>query len=294
MTAIDTYLRLESTGQWRQDGAEPQEVLVSFGNATLVLSDFSDSPLAHWALVAIRRLSLTDGVATYAPDGEATETLEIDDPEMIEAIAQVSRLRPVSEKPRKWGRVLALVLLLGAVGYAGSVAPAKLRGQALEMTTKDSARQLGWQMLEALDLQVCRSAGVDNTLLSLGKLSFPKGGYTIQVTRNGPAGASFPGGLILVNEAALQQMTTPTQLVRWVQKQAENRPPLDQVFEAPPLKDIFTYVTTGGLPAGSLKTSAETVLAATRRDLEALPDSDGSAGGLSAPDWANLQKICQE
>ncbi len=42
-TALDRYLRLEATGFWREaPGAQPREVIVSFGRTTLLLSDLEE------------------------------------------------------------------------------------------------------------------------------------------------------------------------------------------------------------------------------------------------------------
>ena len=50
MTALDRYVRLEAVGLWREaPGAPPREVVVSFGNATLLLTDLEERPLGHWA-----------------------------------------------------------------------------------------------------------------------------------------------------------------------------------------------------------------------------------------------------
>ena len=54
MTALDRYVRLEAVGLWREaPGAPPREVVVSFGNATLLLTDLEERPLGHWALAGV-------------------------------------------------------------------------------------------------------------------------------------------------------------------------------------------------------------------------------------------------
>lgn len=294
MTAIDKYLRLESTGQWREGGGA-REVLVSFGNATLVLSGFDESPLAHWALAAIQRISLKDGVATYSPDAEGFETLEIDDSRMIEAISQVSRMRPSVSRTRNWGRWATLVFVGLAVVVIGYFAPSALRGQALRMTTNESARQLGWQMASSLNMQVCHTPMADNTLLSIEKHAFPNGDFKLQISRTGPPGVTFPGGLILVNSDTLHQFSAPEQLASWATKQAEIHPPLDLIFAQSSLPDIFTYVTSGTLPPASLAAAAEMVIATTQSKTPVLRTEEIPARPIvSAPEWAALQQICQE
>jgi len=46
MTALSKYDRLEATGLWRADPeAQRREVIVSIGNATLVIADINDRHL---------------------------------------------------------------------------------------------------------------------------------------------------------------------------------------------------------------------------------------------------------
>ncbi|MCB2149812.1 MAG: hypothetical protein KDE06_00400, partial [Rhodobacteraceae bacterium] len=94
MTALPEYQRLESTGLWRAspDG-QRREVLVVFGDATLVISDTrTAAALAHWSLPAVIRLNPGKRPALFAPGAEAGEELEIEDATMIAAIGKVHRL----------------------------------------------------------------------------------------------------------------------------------------------------------------------------------------------------------
>ena len=103
MTALERYVRLEAIGLWRErPEAPPREVVVSFGNATLVLKDLADRPLGHWALAGVTVVG-RDGPATiYAMTADGGETLAIRDPEMVAAIAAVSRPRLArSRRPRR-------------------------------------------------------------------------------------------------------------------------------------------------------------------------------------------------
>jgi len=48
MTALEKFERLESLGLWKEtETSQKKEVIVSFGNASLVLSDNLDTPLTH-------------------------------------------------------------------------------------------------------------------------------------------------------------------------------------------------------------------------------------------------------
>lgn len=94
MTALTEFQRLEAQGSWRETPeARLREVIVSVGDATLILSDpKSEIPLAHWSLPSVYRLNPGKTPAIYSPQAEEPdELLEIDDPLMIKAIERVHR-----------------------------------------------------------------------------------------------------------------------------------------------------------------------------------------------------------
>ena len=56
MTALKKYARLEATALWRAGpDVQRREVIVSIGDATLVISDLKDQALTHWSLAAVDR-----------------------------------------------------------------------------------------------------------------------------------------------------------------------------------------------------------------------------------------------
>ena len=66
MTALKKYARLEATGLWRQTPEDQRrEVVVSIGDATLVISNTNDTALTHWSLAAIERAGTSDDPATF-------------------------------------------------------------------------------------------------------------------------------------------------------------------------------------------------------------------------------------
>lgn len=84
MTALDRYTRLEALAIWRENAATPpREVVVSFGAATLVLTDLAEHPLGHWALAGIQPIGTEAGATIYAMTIDGEETLAVRDPEKI-------------------------------------------------------------------------------------------------------------------------------------------------------------------------------------------------------------------
>ena len=56
MTALTRYQRIEATGLWRaRPEDQRREVVVSLGEATLVITDLNDRALTHWSLAAVLR-----------------------------------------------------------------------------------------------------------------------------------------------------------------------------------------------------------------------------------------------
>ncbi|MDZ4136926.1 MAG: hypothetical protein U1D06_15250, partial [Paracoccaceae bacterium] len=119
MTALKKYQRLESSGLWR-DGiaAQRREVIVNLGDTSLVLSDpKSEGVLVHWSLPAVARLNPGDLPARYAPGPDSTESLELDDADMIGALETVhAALEAARPHP---GRLRNVIVAAVAVGLAG-------------------------------------------------------------------------------------------------------------------------------------------------------------------------------
>ena len=115
MTALSEYARLETTGLWRETpDSQRREVVVSLGDATLVISTMTDSALSHWSLPAVHRLNPGKRPALYAPDAEADELLEISEPQMIEAIETLRRA--IDRTRPKPGRLRWLGMLMSFAG----------------------------------------------------------------------------------------------------------------------------------------------------------------------------------
>ena len=100
MTALNAFQRLESPGVWREGpGARLQDVVVSVGDATLILSDpRSERPLSHWSLPAVTRLNPGQRPAIFAPGPpDNDEILEIDDDlswSLLISLAALARVVP--------------------------------------------------------------------------------------------------------------------------------------------------------------------------------------------------------
>lgn len=155
MTALTEFQRLEAQGSWRETpDAQLREVIVSVGEATLVLSDpKSDRPLTHWSLPAVTRLNPGKMPAVYAPGSQrADETVEIDDPLMIDAIARVQRA--ISLHRTHPGRLRGALTILTLVAVLAALVfwlPDAIIRHAAKIAPPAQARQIGQAVLSDIE-----------------------------------------------------------------------------------------------------------------------------------------------
>ncbi len=292
MTALDRYQRLESTGLWQpppesaapltgeapsphgQTGTpgKPQrrEVIVSFGKATLVLSDKGGRALTHWSLAAIDRLNPGLAPALFSPDGGSSETLEIDDPDMIDAIekvrAAIRRRHPHPGRLRRmllWG-ALAVVLALAVfwlpdalIRKTASIVPPAKRAEIGQALLDDIARIAGTP---------CTSPFGNSALAALSRrLALPGEPLPrIVVVPDGVAtSAHLPGGIILLNRALIEEHETPDVPAGFViaeQLRMQARDPLLELLDTVGLRPTLRLLTTGDLDDATLAGYVESLL----------------------------------
>jgi hypothetical protein len=331
MTALERYVRLEALGQWREGpGVAPREVVVSFGDATLVLTDMADRPLGHWALAGVQAIG-RDGPATvYAMSRDGGETLAIRDADMIEAIAAVSRGRlaapPRAGPPapaRGWVWAVAAAALLA---LAGAVAPRLIGAQAARMLPPEAAEEFGDRMLLQLMAArgpLCADPDGRRALATLAARVGAGQGMRLRALDLGAAPvALLPGPTVALGRAALAQAEDPAEVAGWIAlalAREATRPGAQRLMDAAGVAAGLRYVLTGRLSEAALARAAraalappgpEEALAAVERlraaDLPTAPFADGlRRAGLEAPpasaegaaalsdrDWVALQGLC--
>lgn len=197
MTALAQYRRLEAIGLWCENqGATPREVVVSFGQATLVLSDpGTETPLTHWSLPAIVNLAPGRHPAIYAPveapAGQPPgETLTISEPEMIDAIARVHRaIETAQPHPGRLRRRL----LLGGLALAAAAAIWWLPGQIIAHSTAIAPPAQRLLVGEAVLAEIERITGPACARLA-GDTVLTRLGGRLAPARTAAAGADGAGG----------------------------------------------------------------------------------------------------
>lgn len=275
MTALRKYARLETIGLWRPvPDAQRREVIVSFGEASLVLTDGrTEMPLSHWSLPAVQRRNPGEMPALFAPSGDTmAETIEIDDPGMIEAIETI-RTAVQRRRPRRGRGRLAVVAVTGMAILAGAVfwLPGAVVGHTTRIVPFVKREQIGRDLLVSMARFTGTPCADPQGLAVLGRLSarlFGRDGAQVVVLRDGlPAGgtAHVPGRHLLVDHSLIELPDGPEVLAGHLiveRLRADLSDPLAEVLRAAGLRATFTLLATGSLPASALEGQAQTRLRA--------------------------------
>ena len=296
MTALKEFARLETDGTWFcEPGAEPRAVTISFGEATLVLSDESGLPVTHWSLPALHRLNPGTRPALYAPDAEASETLEIDDDTMIGALEKVSRA--VAARQPRPGRLrqgaIAGGLVLG-LGLALFWLPGALMQQTLSVVPPGKRSEIGATLLGMIQKTTGRSCRDPLGSEALGRLRnrlLGRDGGQIVVLPEGLAGPLYlPGGILVLPQELVESTEDPAVIAGHVlatQASREARDPLDDLLREAGFATVLKLLTTGDIPTEKLQARAEQLIStpAPRADDDLLLDRFAKAGVPIGP-WA--------
>lgn len=280
MTALSEYHRLEASGLWRASPeAQRSEVIVSIGDATLVITDMQDRALAHWSLAAVDRANPGMTPAIYHPDGDPGETLELaeNEDQMAEAI---EKLRAAIERQRPHPGRLRLVMLLASmaavVGLAVFWLPDAMRRHAVSVVPDVKRTEIGnalFTNIQTVTGPACREAGGRDALAHLTRrLPAPGGGGQLAVVRGGVKDAvALPGGTVLINRALVEDYEDPDVVAGYVvaeRLRAQVHDPLDDLLSHGGLWSSIRLLTTGALDKEALNAYAEYLLTGARPDLD--------------------------
>ncbi|MEL7092409.1 MAG: hypothetical protein AAFN94_11805 [Pseudomonadota bacterium] len=268
MTALSKYDRLETTGLWRASSAgQRREVVVSIGDATLVISDLNDSALTHWSLAAVERAADAAGSAVFYPDGDPGETLELppESAEMIEAIetlrAAVARARPHPGRLRWLGAAISVASVV-AIGFFWL--PGALVEHALRVVPPVKEAQIGTALLARIERVSGPPCMTPEARPALAALAGRTGAARVHVLPGGVREAlALPGDAVLINRALVEDHEAPEAAAGYVLAE------LERVRETPALRALLEHagtaatirlLTTGALPPAALDAFAESAL----------------------------------
>lgn len=270
MTALHQYERLEASGIWRETPhAQRRDVVVSFGDATLVLTDpRSNIPLAHWSLPAVTRVNPGKSPAIYCPGADdIDEELEVDDELMIAAIEKVHRAIE-SRRPHP-GRLRGGLVLLAVVAMvAGAVfwLPPALIRHAAKIAPPAQRAAIGQQVLAEIMQSTgapCRRPSADPALGRLAARLLPPSERVIVLPTKLDVALRLPGPITVVGANMMADHPDPQVVAGYIlsaqQVAAESDPTLEALNRAG-FRATFNLLTTGTLPAKALSGYGEELL----------------------------------
>ncbi|MBN2907093.1 MAG: hypothetical protein JXJ18_10330 [Rhodobacteraceae bacterium] len=279
MTALKQFQRLESQGLWREaPQAQRRDVILSFGDASLVMSDMREQVLTHWSLAAIARVNPGKRPALYTPDADSGETLEIDDAVMIDAIEAV-RAAIARQRPRP-GRLRLMILggiSAGVAALAVFWLPGALVRHAVSVVPPQIRAEIGRDLLTRVTRVAgtpCARPGGVRALDRLTVRLLPGTNARVLVLPGGMARAThLPGGLIVLNRALVEDYEDPSAVAGFIlaeRTRAARIDPLEALLREAGVLATLRLLTSGALPQGALERHAQTLLTAPP---VALPDA---------------------
>ncbi|MCY4315148.1 MAG: hypothetical protein OXC66_03400 [Roseovarius sp.] len=281
MTALSKYKRLEATALWRDNPEEQRRnVIVSLGEATLIISNYQDIALSHWALAAIQRINPGEMPAIYYPEGDPGETIELekDEMDMVEAI---EKLRTAIERKRPHpGRLRFKIFILSLAGmllFAMSWLPGAVRNHIADLIPDAKRSEMDAGLLEHIQRVTgppCASRESQNSLFQLEKrLPGRDGPGSFVIFRDGFQGTrSLPGGTILISNSLLEDYEEPDIVAGYIVAEhirAEVYDPIARLLKLSSIWDNLRLLTTGNLSERFLRDYAEHLLKSPELQLSA-------------------------
>ena len=224
MTAIKKYTRLEASGFWKEStNSQPIEVLITFGKASIILSDYKDNPITHWSLTAIKLLSRNKFEAIFSTDLENGETLKIRDVSMIDAFLLFINKEEIEPKGSKLKYAIIVSLIILSALFVLFL-PSKIRSLTQSIISQAHEIQLVEPFINehiAKHGSVCSSPETDKILSSI--LTFLKSdihNLSVRIVRTQKINIlHLPGRSILVSNKFLQNASNERSLVEILEQE---------------------------------------------------------------------------
>ncbi|MFT5868891.1 MAG: hypothetical protein ACI8TF_000999 [Paracoccaceae bacterium] len=294
MTALSEYDRLEAPGLWREtEGSQRREVIVSLGDATLIISALSETALSHWSLPALHRLNPGRIPALYAPDRDAEEQLELSETHMIDAIEKVrtaiERRRPHPGRLRLYlGGTLSVITIALCVWLL----PQTLLHQTVGVLPDATRQAVGQRLLNGMaDLagRPCRSEAGQIALRRLARSVLgPNAPDVVVLPSTAQPTAHLPGHLFVVNRSLVEDYEVPEVLAGYLLAEdlrLQRQDPMERLLEEVGLRATFHLLTTGEISATYLRSHGASLLTTSPEPVSenALIDRFDAAGISSEP-----------
>jgi hypothetical protein len=281
MTALSEYQRLECAGLWRASADEQRrEVIVSFGDATLVFRDSpSERALSHWSLAAVMRLNPGERPALYSPGESAGEELEIDDETMIAAISKVHAI--IADRQPHPGRLrgaLLCAVALASAAFCFLWLPGALINHTAQVLPNAARAQIGQAILtdlQRLTGSPCTAPDGSLALNQLGeRLLGANGGRLVVLPAGVKTAMHLPGNIVVVGRDLLALHESPEVAGGYIlaeRLRGERLDPLPDALRFAGLRATFHLLTSGELPSGAFHGFGEALLT---QPISPLADAD--------------------
>lgn len=267
-TALDQFQRLEATALWRATPqAQRREVIVSLGDATLVIKDSNDTALTHWSLPAVRRLNPDDMPAVFFPDGDDGETLEIGE-DHAEVVQAIEKLRKAVARPAKHsGKLRRYVLASSAIAIAALGVfwlPDALANHAMRVVPKVAQYTIGQDMARLATRLTGQPCTNTDALPALDALQKRLQVRVITVVPSALREAvALPGNVVLLGRDAVEDFEDPDVAAGFVlAAQAAAPEPLRDLLKQGGIPASLRLLTSGTLPDSVLINHLETLISA--------------------------------
>lgn len=272
MTAIKEFQRLEATGLWRaQADSQRREVIVSLGDATLVMTTTANQALAHWSLAAIERANPGALPAIFHPHGDPGETLELppDSAEMVEAIEKlhrvVERRRPRQGRLRLVLMAASLLLVVAALTYW---LPDAAKRHTLTVVPEVKRNEIGAHLLTRIERVSGPPCAAEDGQAALRRMARrllgPVRMDDLIVLRGGVRQtAHLPNGQILLNRSLVEDPEEPEITAGYILAEDTRREitdPLAALLDHAGLVASLRLLTTGKLSDAALDDYARHIL----------------------------------
>ena len=331
MTAIKEFERLEALGLWRETAhAQRKEVVISFGDTTLVLSDINNRPLTHWSMAAIEHGGSGENGTVFTVDETGEETLEIEDPTMIAAIGKIrASIEARRPHPGRLRWFIGAFVLIAFLGFTLFWLPNALTRYAANIVPDSKAVDIGEALLKSIRKttgSACSTPSGERALRRLEDRAIGAPSNRIRIIAMGSRPSlHLPGGNILLNHRLATQPDDANLLAGYaiMERAAQDEtPPLFAFFKSLGIRKTLAFLGTGNIQSGDIETFADqrlfgplatpstsTMLElfavakiprtqfaahANRLDLLETPDLQPEQYDpiLNDNDWISLQEIC--
>lgn len=260
MTALEHYARLEAVARYGDSAsAGTREVVVSFGERTLVVVGMDDLPIAHWPLATLDVQHQGDGSVEIAPFDGGTERLLLDDPEMIEAIDVVAPRPPpppveVPPPKRRWAWMTIFAFAAAVVYFL--VVPV-VSGRVIDLIPVERENAIGLalqtQFMEGLETggtRACEEPESHAVLEALvDRVSAAPGAMPeialIVLDHPSVFALSLPGNHLILFRGMITAADTPEELAGLIAHEVHhlrNRDPMQKILDAASIQETIHHI----------------------------------------------------